>query len=73
MVPYKDIDVDSGVSAYEIGEDYIEVKFNGTSKIYTYSYKSAGSKNVEIMKELAEKGNGLNSFINKNVKFKYEK
>lgn len=73
MTYYSDIDGDSGVLAYEIGIDYIDVQFKGTSKIYRYSYQSADRENVETMKELAQSGNGLNSFINKNVKYRYVK
>ena len=71
MNVYLDINGDSGVSAYEIGEDSIKVKFKGTAKIYVYSYTSAGKENVEHMKKLAQSGDGLNSFINLNVKYKY--
>lgn len=31
MDRYKNIDNDSGVEAYEIGKDFINVKFQGTS------------------------------------------
>jgi len=69
---YKDIDGDSGVHSYECGKDYISVKFSigGT---YTYTYQSAKAENVEQMKILARSGNGLNSFINKNVRKLYDK
>ncbi len=73
MITYRDIDGDSGVLAYAIGADYIDVQFKGTSKLYRYSYQSAGRENVESMKVLAQNGNGLNSFINKNVKYLYVK
>ena len=36
-----------------------------------YNYPSAGSKNIEHMKELAAARKGLNTFINKFVKNKY--
>ncbi|MEA9415878.1 MULTISPECIES: hypothetical protein [unclassified Flavobacterium] len=63
----------SGVKSYEIGADYITVKFNRTAKPYKYSYLGkAGSKHVENMKHLAIKGAGLNSYINTHVKFKYD-
>lgn len=71
MQHYLDIDGDSNVEAYDIGPDYIGVKFFGTTKIYQYSYQSAGRENVETMKRLAKNGDGLNSFINKNVKYLY--
>lgn len=72
MERYRNSDGDSGVYGYEIGNDYIRVKFSGTSKIYTYSYRKAGSNHVEKMKSLAKSGSGLNSYINAYVKFKYD-
>lgn len=41
MQRYLDIGGDSNVEAYEIGIDYIRVKFFGTTKIYQYSYQKA--------------------------------
>jgi len=64
MERYTDINGDSGVLSYEIGHDYIIVKFK-TRTVYTYTYDSAGKENVKTMKMLAKSGNGLNSFINK--------
>lgn len=72
MERYKDTGGDSGVSSYEIGSDYIAVKFSGTGKIYTYSYRKAGRIHVENMKQLAQKGSGLNSYINRHVKNLYD-
>lgn len=72
MERYLDLDGDSGVVAYEIGETYIKVKFNGTYKIYTYSYRSAGANRVEDMKRLARSGDGLNSYIMRYAKKLYE-
>ncbi len=70
MEIYKDIDNDSNVTHYEIGENYIRVKFNGTAKIYTYSYfGKAGRLHVDRMKILAKSGDGLNSYIMRNVKY----
>jgi hypothetical protein len=73
MILYKNLNGNSNVLAYEIGPDYINVQFKGTAKIYCYSYQSAGAGNVEAMKRLAQNGSGLNSFINKNVKYLYVK
>lgn len=72
MIAYRDIDGDSGVLAYDLGAEYIDVQFKGTSRIYRYSYHKAGKENVETMKALAKRGNGLNSFINTNVKYLYD-
>lgn len=73
FVDYKDIDGDSDIYQYEIGPDYISVKFNDNSTIYKYSYAKAGQYHVENMKRLAEHGDGLNSYINKNCKYRYDK
>lgn len=72
MERYRNSSGNSGVYCYEMGNDYIRVKFSGTSKIYTYSYRKAGSNHVENMKSLARSGSGLNSYINSYVKFKYD-
>ncbi|GAM33087.1 hypothetical protein P23_3630 [Acinetobacter calcoaceticus] len=73
MERYLDLDGDSGILAYEIGETYIRVKFERTFKIYTYSYRSAGAIRVEEMKRLAKIGDGLNSYIKLNANTLYEK
>ena len=73
MIPYKDVDGDSNVEAYEIYPTAIAVKFNGPDKIYVYSYSSAGMSNVEQMKRLAQSGDGLNSYINTYCKYNYER
>lgn len=72
MERYRNSSGNSGVYSYEIGNDYIRVKFSGTSKIYTYSYRKAGNHHVENMKVLARSGSGLNNYINSYVKFKYD-
>jgi len=71
MQKYADTDRDSGVDSFEINETSITVKFKGTAKTYTYSYQSAGQQHVETMKRLALSGDGLNAYINKNVKTKF--
>ena len=70
MERYKNINGDSGVTGFEIGPDYIKVWFN--NDWYCYTYASAGSQNIEQMKNLAKAGDGLNSFINKHVRKDYE-
>ena len=73
MIIYKNNNGNSNVLFYEIGSDFIDVQFNGTEKIYSYSYRSAGKENIETMKKLAKDGAGLNSFINRTVKYLYVK
>ena len=71
MESYKDIDGDSGISAYEAGDGFIRIMFKDSS-VYLYTNNSAGEENIDCMKRLAISGDGLNSFINKNVKKRYE-
>jgi hypothetical protein len=56
--------------AYEIGDDSITVQFQDES-VYVFNYESAGEENIERMKELAIRGEGLNRYINKHVRQKY--
>lgn len=65
MENYRDYDNDSNIIAYESGEDYILIKFKDGSK-YLYTYMSAGMNNIEQMKTLAVRGDGLNAFISHN-------
>lgn len=67
MELYKDIDGDSGVAAFEIGEGWIKVQF---LKGGTYLYDSAkpGQAHVEEMQRLARTGDGLNAYINKFIR-----
>ena len=70
MKRYRNRGGDSGVVAYEIGPDFITVKFSDRS-VYLYTYQSAGRANIERMKRLAIDGEGLNSFINRCVRKDY--
>lgn len=72
MQHYLDVNGDSGVEFYEIGPDYIDVKFKRGS-VYRYSYEIAGKHHVENMKALAKSGDGLNSYIMRNVRKLYDK
>jgi len=62
----------SPVVSYEIEPSRITVWFDGGKRPYSYSYTSAGSRNVEVMKELARDGAGLSAFITQNVRYNYE-
>jgi len=70
MERYADIDNDSGVVGYEIGADFIRVQFSDGA-IYLYTASSTGLGDVETMKQLARAGEGLNSFIKRNVGRRY--
>ena len=70
MTRYSNKGKDSGISAYEIKDNSIIVQFS-TGVKYLYTYSSAGASNIENMKELAIKGEGLNSFIMKYARTAY--
>ena len=70
MESYKNLGGDSGVVGYEIGQTEIKVQFRDRT-IYLYTSQSAGPERVEHMKQLAEAGRGLNSYINLVVKMAY--
>lgn len=72
MPIYRDRDGDSGIRAFEVGPDWIEVEFSrGKERFYRYTYASAGQANVVTMKRLAALGDGLNAFINDHVRRRY--
>ncbi|MBI1347511.1 hypothetical protein GC163_14625 [bacterium] len=72
MRTYKNLSGNSGVSAYEYGNDYIKLRFKDSS-IYTYTYSSAGSSHIEHMKKSAEQGRGLSTYVAQHVREDYER
>ena len=70
MTPYKNLGGNSGVVSYELAADSISVMF-GDGWVYRYAYASAGARNIEHMKTLAQAGRGLNAFINTTVQKAY--
>jgi hypothetical protein len=70
MRVYNDRNQDSGVRAFELGEDSITVQFKDNST-YLYTSQSAGADHLQAMKRLAENGDGLNSYINRFVRNRY--
>ena len=70
MERYRDWDQDSGVKAFEVGEDRIDVQFK-TGAAYRYTAASVGPENLSQMVKLARAGDGLNSFINRVVSKRY--
>ncbi len=67
MLRYPNGSGNSGVEKYEIGSDYIDIKFKEHKKIYRYYSMMIGEENFKEMCRLATIGKGLNSFINKNI------
>jgi hypothetical protein len=49
---YKDLSGNSGVTAYELGPDYIDIEFKGGS-VYRYDQMIPGKRKLESMKVLA--------------------
>lgn len=64
MERYADKSGDSGVTAFEIGVDFIIVVFKSSTSPYKYTYATAGSAAIETMKQLARAGQGLQTYIN---------
>ena len=66
MIPYYSISGKaSGVTAYEIGEGYIKVQFQGT-RIYTYPTSLNSENVIRHMQSLALASEGLSTFIAQN-------
>lgn len=65
MKVYRDINGDSGISAYDYGDDWIKVQFKG-GKTYEYQASKIGQSHITVMKALADAGDGLNSYIMSN-------
>ena len=70
MEVYRDIHGDSGVSAFEVGDDSIIVRFT-KGGMYLYNYSKTGTYHVNNMIRLARTGNGLNGYISLNAKHTY--
>ena len=71
MIRYKNQHGNSGVLAYEIGEDSITIQFV-SGDTYLYTYRKPGKTQVERMKVLAEQGEGLSTYLSRVVKGSYE-
>ena len=72
MIPYRNLNGDSGVVSYDVVEDSIHVVFkSGACRNYLYNSVRPGSAVVETMKALAAQGYGLNSYISSVVKNNY--
>ena len=71
MELYQNKGGDSGVHSYEYGDNFIRIQFTSGS-IYLYTESSTGSHDIEIMKQLADQGKGLNAYINTNIKKRFE-
>jgi hypothetical protein len=61
----------SGVTEYELGADFIRVRFR-SGVTYTYGPVRPGQPHVDRMKALAVAGRGLGTYISQNVHDLYE-
>ncbi|HEX2854021.1 MAG TPA: hypothetical protein VHO24_12345 [Opitutaceae bacterium] len=60
----------SGVSAYQIGSDFIVVQFR-SGEGYLYNHLSPGRRHVTAMKKLAVRNEGLATYISRHVRENY--
>ena len=65
MKTYTDRDNNSNIAGYEYGEDWIRIYFKDDSE-YEYSGEYMTQYMIDQMKYLADQGDGLNAYINKN-------
>jgi len=75
MEKYPNKSGDSGVTHYEIGGDYIAIRFKNKFETYIYSNSKIGKQHLAKMKKLAISGKGLSSYISQHpvVKNNYSK
>jgi hypothetical protein len=72
MERYGNASADSGVEAYEIGPDWIKVRFrNGPT--YVYDGVKPGAEHVTKMQALAREGRGLSTYISQHVQKAYSR
>ncbi|MFI5349669.1 MAG: hypothetical protein ACHQ2Z_09005 [Elusimicrobiota bacterium] len=72
FIKYKNLSGDSKVVKFEIKKDGMKVRFADHS-IFRYTNQSAGPENISKMKTLAMAGKGLGTFIDGNVKDRYQR
>lgn len=63
MKPYRNLSGDSGVAGYELGRNFIGVRFRSGEE-YRYEAGRIGRKHLDAMRQLAEAGKGLATYIN---------
>ncbi|CAB3779575.1 hypothetical protein [Paraburkholderia fynbosensis] len=62
MERYRNVSGDSGVDAYEVGDDFIKVRFR-PGVVYWYTTASVGARHLGVLKRLARRGRGLGTYI----------
>ena len=72
MTPYRNLNGDSGIEAYDAMEDSIHVVFrDGAQRNFLYTHARPGKAIVDRMKALADEGRGLAAYIANTVKQGY--
>jgi hypothetical protein len=66
MKRYQNLSGDSGVDAYEIGEDFIKVRFR-QGAVYWYTGEGVGARHLAELKRLALSGRGLGTYISRHA------
>lgn len=66
MQPYRNLSGKSGLEAFEIGNDFVKLRFRDNPRIYVYSSHNIAPEKIEQMKRLALSGRGLASFVSRN-------
>ncbi|MCF8278325.1 MAG: hypothetical protein K9J17_16475 [Flavobacteriales bacterium] len=72
MEPYKNNSGSSIVVAYQLKANGIAVKFTDGG-IYEYDEKHTGKQHIKHMKQFAEAGEGLGTYIQTVTKYGYSK
>ncbi len=70
LTRYRDVNGDSGISAYRYAHDWIQVQFTDGG-LYEYRASKIGQTHIDEMKRLADSGDGLNTYINTNPNVKH--
>ncbi len=70
MPPYQSRSRNSGVIAFNLAENSIELEFRDGSR-YLYNATQPGPKAVATMQQLALAGAGLTTFVNRHVRDRY--
>ena len=71
MKRYANFGGNSGVREYESGKTFIKVRFRESADVYVYNARKPGPRHVRRMKELAESGSGLSTYIARQVRENY--
>jgi hypothetical protein len=72
FIRYKNLSGKSTVSKFEVKKDAITIRFTDHS-VLRYTNQSADPANISKMKTLALAGKGLGTFIDANVKERFQR